>query len=212
MSRDPDFLRSAISRMRGFVFRCVPEGDGYRVLEMSEGVERLTGYSADAFIGNRDVNYLSLVESDDIAKDDALIQQRLARRETWDLYYRLKDRNGRRWPVHETGSGVFDDRGALLYLEVVVIDASDLAAMRSQNDGWRASLDAIVEHTANTLKVLSRLRMLALNARIEAARAGHHGAGFTVVADEMRAIADDAHALVGRIEDERKVMEKQLAA
>ncbi|MBE5935851.1 MAG: methyl-accepting chemotaxis protein [Lachnospiraceae bacterium] len=62
------------------------------------------------------------------------------------------------------------------------------------------SVDEINALTGEILAISTQTNLLALNASIEAARAGEAGKGFSVVADEIRNLADETKRTVGNIQ------------
>ena len=200
-------IESVASRLNGFFYRCQNDA-GYTMLFLTEGIETLTGYPVNDFLNNRVRTFTSIVDPQDAAAVDAAVGAGVERRAKWEIDYRLMKRDGHPLWIHESGAGIFDDNNQLLFLEGVCIDISPQKKQEEKLEQLVSNISGtsndIVEAVQHILGELRTLKLLALNARIEAARAAEHGAGFAVVAQEMKSLADTTREEADRI---RSLME-----
>lgn len=115
--------------------------------------------------------------------------------------------------------------GIMIKSEIAVSEADDkIGILASQIDGTCGQLDSItgafnmlekdfsnIQAMSNSITgIATSTNLLALNASIEAARAGDAGRGFSVVADEIRKLSTSTTDLVKGIDESIKMLYKSI--
>ncbi len=201
--QDPEVeaIFSIIGRMDGFVYRCRNDSD-YSMIFMEGNVAGLTGHPAIAFTGPSRRSYTAQTHPDDLAAVVAAVDAALAVRANWSVDYRIIRADGSTVWVREIGGGVHDG-DTLLYLEGVVVDNDSNRRAELRNVEMLEAISdksrLLLKSTGPIVNVLRTLRILAINSRLEAGRAGPAGASFGYVANEVSRLSEETAQLAEAI-------------
>lgn len=200
-SDESGIIASIIKRMDGFLYRCRNNKD-YSMIFMVGDVLELTGVDPARFIGAESCSYAGMTHKDDLEKVYAAVDIALEGRSNWTVDYRICRADGSVVWVREIGGGVYQGND-LLYLEGLVINSDLTRRAELANMEMLAAISdkarLLMVNTVPIVEVLRTLRILGINARLEAGRAGSAGAAFGFVAQEMSRLANETSILAERI-------------
>ncbi len=133
--------RTLVNNLPGAVYRCVNDAD-WTMYFISDTIEALSGYPAADFIDNKKRSYNSIIYPDDRTPVFELIQQKIRKKDPYNIEYRLLHQDGTlRW-VTEKGQGIYDDQGALLWLDGAIFDITE---RKTQEQKYKAIIETSID-------------------------------------------------------------------
>ncbi|MBE7520316.1 MAG: PAS domain S-box protein [Thermoflexaceae bacterium] len=174
-------LTTLVANLPGVAYRCRNDRD-WTMEFLSDGCFALTGYPAADFVYPGARAFAALQHPDDREAVWVAVQKAVARREPFELSYRITtawDEERRLW---ERGQGVFDDEGNLLALEGFIMDVTEreraLEMLHQSEERHRrlveTSPNAIAVHQDGTILYVNAEALRLLGTSSIASVAGRH--------------------------------------
>jgi PAS domain S-box-containing protein len=183
-----------LNELNGFIYMAPLSAPG-QPLYHSPSIAKLLGVSVELAMTPGGIDYTTFIHPDDLPLIFGCLQSAAKEGRGWDVDYRLNRTDGRviwvrdRCEVNRDAHGTPTTFGGFV-VEITERKSAELT-LAARNKDLTALSDAILKGTNRILKVLGSLRMLGLNARIEAARAGTAGLGFSIVAQELGSLSKE---------------------
>jgi PAS domain S-box-containing protein len=207
-------LATLTSNLPGMAYRCAND-ESWTMELVSPGCFALTGYTSDEIVGNRSVSFADLIVEEDRDAVWSAVQAALARREPYQLNYRIRTKERQVCCVWEQGAGVFNSSGQLEALEGLILDVTHQKQaevnLRASEENYRS----IVTHSvAGIFQIDASGRYRSVNPAL----AEMHGyaspeemiAQVTSVATQIYANPEDRPLMLAKLDAEGRVQNVEL--
>ncbi len=195
-------LATLMSNLPGMAYRCAND-DAWTMELVSPGSLALTGYTPDELIGNRSLSYADLIFEEDRAGVWEGVQAALAKRERFQITYRIRARDQSvRW-VWEQGLGVFNSSGRLEAVEGLIIDTTRQHHIETNLRASEEKYRSMFEHSvAGIFQIDAQGRYRSVNPALVKMH------GYSSTEEMIREVTSVGTQIYARPEDRPALLEK----
>ncbi len=144
---------SVVTTLPGAFYQCYWGTGGRDFMVLSQNIHDLVGFTEGQLIGNDcERDYADLIHEDDRERVHEELRRSVARRESFEIVYRMQNVAGEEIWVSDHGCGVIDADGRLLHMDGVVFDITErmrhkieLEAARDELQDSNAELSSAFE-------------------------------------------------------------------
>ena len=117
-------LSTLLGNIPGMAYRCI-NNKNWTMIFVSNGCYELTGYKASELCYDLEISYGDLIHSEDKEMIWDAVQTAIKQHTSFEITYRIIDRNNQLKWVREQGLGVYNEKGDLLALEGLINDITE---------------------------------------------------------------------------------------
>lgn len=136
LNKSREQLNSILQNLPGAAYRCAFDSR-FSMDYISAKIEDISGYPSSDFRGDNRRAYASIIFQEDYGFVFQQIKKAVAEKCTFEIEYRIQQKNGTLIWVKETGKAVYSEEGKPLYLDGIIMDISarkEAERMASENE------------------------------------------------------------------------------
>lgn len=139
------FLSSLINNLDGVFYRC-DWNNKIPLTYITEGVQKITGYAAKEFIGQK-ISFQKLFVKEDREPFLAKVKSAVTKKTKFEITYRLINKDGNiRWML-ERGAGVYDEKGVPIAIEGYAVDITPIKDFEAQIQSSQLAYKNLVDNS-----------------------------------------------------------------